>query len=41
MTQLLAVREQYQDARARYVTARAARLSDSAALLDAMGDPAP
>jgi NodT family efflux transporter outer membrane factor (OMF) lipoprotein len=39
MTQVLAVREQYQDARVRYVMARAARLSDSAALLDGMGDP--
>jgi NodT family efflux transporter outer membrane factor (OMF) lipoprotein len=40
MSQVLAVREQYQDAQVRYVMARAARLSDSAALLDAMGDPA-
>ena len=36
----LAARQQFQSANVQYVRARAARLADSAALLDAMGDPA-
>jgi NodT family efflux transporter outer membrane factor (OMF) lipoprotein len=36
---VLGARSQYQNAYVAYVAARAARLSDSAALLDAMGDP--
>jgi outer membrane protein TolC len=36
---VLAAREQYQSASVQYLRARAARLADSAALFDAMGDP--
>jgi outer membrane protein TolC len=36
----LAARQQFQSANVQYVRARAARLADSAALFDAMGDPA-
>lgn len=36
---VLGARSQYQNAYVAYVAARAARLTDSAALLDAMGDP--
>jgi outer membrane protein TolC len=38
---VLGARSQYQNAYVTYVSARAARLSDSAALLDAMGNPSP
>jgi outer membrane protein TolC len=36
---VLGARSQYQNAYVAYVAARAARLTDSAALLDAMGNP--
>jgi NodT family efflux transporter outer membrane factor (OMF) lipoprotein len=36
---VLAARQQFQNANVQYVRARAARLADSAALFDAMGDP--
>jgi NodT family efflux transporter outer membrane factor (OMF) lipoprotein len=38
---VLGARSQYQNAYVAYVAARAARLTDSAALFDAMGDPRP
>jgi NodT family efflux transporter outer membrane factor (OMF) lipoprotein len=38
---VLGARSQYQNAYVAYVAARAARLTDSAALLDAMGNPSP
>ena len=38
---VLGARSQYQNAHVTYVAARAARLTDSAALLDAMGNPSP
>ena len=41
MYAVLAARSQYQNAYLAYVAARATRLSDSAALLDAMGNPRP
>jgi outer membrane protein TolC len=41
MYAVLAARSQYQNAYLTYVAARATRLTDSAALLDAMGNPRP
>ena len=41
LAHLLSARQQFQDARVQYLRARAARLADTAALFDSMGEPPP